>query len=241
MKGRPDVRKIALLSILLLVLLAGAAYAQQERTEIDKTRKDVPPNRLEPFPISEGVSWDVLMRFADEPSQHLGEAHKNFLEKDYTKSEINIRKAAGFVMLEESRANDQTRQELFDASSRLDRLADAVKTGSVTSANDVNAAFAQAEWALADHHEAKAEELWRAKNYLATALDLETASTNLENALKYAGLPADAETESAIKDARGIANQLARQFPLPDERIGASLATLSDKIDEVGGKLQPKK
>ena len=184
------------------------------------------------------VPEEVLIRFVDEPSHHFGIAHEHFLKKDYAQSAAEIRKGAGFVRLEMARSTEEGGKALAEAALRLEELAENVESGSVDSVDELNAVLARAEQALAFHHELKAEKSWQANNYPGAGHDLKAASMNLKNSLKYAGGKVEVETDAAIKDADNIGQKLLEGARLEDERIGAALEMLGDKIDEVGKKLE---
>lgn len=230
-----------LMIFLLAAFLACGVSAQEKKTEVEKAvPPGAPPTGLDQ-PMGQ-VPEEILIRFTDEPSHHVGLAHEHFLKKDYAKSAAEIRKAEGFVKLETARSNEESETALADAAARLEKLAAAVESGSVTSAEEVNSAFARVEHALALHHQLKAEGYWKANDYLSVGPDLKAAAANLKNSLKYAGGKVSVETEAAIKDAKEIGQKLMEGARPADERVGAAIETLGDKIDEAGAKLeQPKK
>jgi hypothetical protein len=225
----------------LVALLASGVFAQEKKTEVERiARPEVPPTGLEQRMAQ--VPEEILIRFVDEPSHHFGLAHEHFLKKDYAKSAAEIRKGAGFVKLEMARSTDEGRKALADAAIRLEKLAESIESGSVNSVDEINAALAYAEQALAFHHELKAEKSWRSNDYVGAGHDLKAASISFKNSLKYTGVKVEAETDAAIKDANEIGQKLVEGARLADERIGAAMEMLGNKIDEAGKKLeQPKK
>ena len=224
-----------------VALLAGGVCAQEKIPEVEKV---VPP----PSPPSgvdqrtAQVPVEILLRFVDEPSHHFGLAREDFLKKDYAQSAAEIRKSAGFVKLEMTRSIGEGQSVLADAAIQLEKLAGNIESGSVKSVDEIDMALARAEQALAAHHEMKAEEYWRANYYAGVGQDLKAASMSLKNSLKYSGEKVDGETDAAMKDADEIGQKLIEGTKPADERIGAALEALGDKIDDVGTKLeQPKK
>ena len=224
-----------------VALLAAGLSAQEKKTEVEKiARPEVPPTGVNQ--VMAQVPEEILLRFVDEPSHHFGLAHERFLKKDYAESAAEIRKGAGFVRLEMARSTDEGQRALADAAARLEKLAEKVESGSVNSVDEINAALARAEQELAFHHESKAEKSWQANNNMGAGHDLKAASINLKNSLKYSGEKVEVETDAAIKDANEIGQKLLEGNRLADERIGAAMEVLGDKIDEAGKKLeQPKK
>jgi hypothetical protein len=225
----------------LAAILAAGVSAQEKKPEVDRfVRPEVPPTG-----VVQGMAQvpeEILIRFVDEPSHHFGLAHERFLKKEYAQSAAEIRKGAGFVKLEMARSTGEGRKALADAAVRLEKLAETVESGSVNSVDEINAALAHAEHALAFHHELKAEKSWQANDYLGAGHDLKAASINFKNSLKYGGGKVEVETDAAIKDANEIGQKLIEGNRLADERIGAAMEALGGKIEEAGKKLeQPKK
>lgn len=225
----------------LVAILAAGVSAQEKKTEVEKAaRPEVAPTGLDQ--VMAQVPEEILLHFVDEPSHHFGLAHERFLKKDYAQSAAEIRKGAAFVKLEMARSTEEGEKALADAALRLEKLAGKVESGSVNSVDEINTVLARAEQELALHHELKAEKSWQANNYPGAGQDLKAASINLKNSLKYTGEKIEAETEAAIKDADNIGQKLLEGARLEDERIGAAMDMLGDKIDEAGTKLeQPKK
>jgi hypothetical protein len=223
------------------LLAAGASAQNDKRDEVNKfVVPKAPATGLDQ--TMPQIPEEILFRFVDEPSHHFGLAQERFLKKDYAQSAAEIRKGSGFMKLEMTRSANEGEKALADASDRLEKLADGIASGSVASVDDLNAVLARAEQALAFHHEMKAETYWQIHDIRGAGRDLEAASVNLKNSVKYAGGKIDAETEGAIKDADEIAQVLIGGTKLADERVNASFNMLSDKIDEAGSKLeQPKK
>jgi hypothetical protein len=225
----------------LVALLAAGASAQEKKNEVNRfVRPEVPSTGLDQ--VTAQVPEEILIRFVDEPSHHFGLAHDHFLKKDYAKSAAEIRKGAAFVRLEMARSEGEGGKALADAAIRLEKLAEQIEGGSVTSVDEINKTLARAEQLLAFHHELKAEKSWQANDYLGVGHDLKAASVNLKNSLKYTGEKVESETDAAIKDANNIGQKLIEGARPEDERISAALDLLGDKIDEIGTKLEkPKK
>jgi len=236
---RNTIYKLALFC--LVAILAAGVSAQEKKTEVEKiARPEIPPPVIEPRTAQ--VPEEILLRFVDEPSHHFGLAHEHFLKKDYAKSAAEIRKGEGFMRLEMARSKGEGQKALADAAIRLEKLAEAIDSGSVNSVDEIKTALARAEHTLAFHHELKAEEYWEANENLSVGRDLKAASMSLKNSLKYAGEKVEAETDAVIKDANNIGQKLIEGSRLADERVGAAIELLGDKIDEAGDKIeQPKK
>jgi hypothetical protein len=222
----------------LVAIAAAGVSAQERQSKLNKYMPTAPTKGLQQ--ITPQVSEDVLLRFVDEPSRCFDEAREDFLKKDYVNSAMQIRKGSGFMQLETARATNEGNPALSAAAARLDTLAGKVEKGSVGSIGVLDNALADAEQALANHHESKAEDYWRMNNLGMTGWDLKAASINLRNSLKFMGGKVGPSIDDAIRDAADVGQALIDGADIKDERIGASMANLSDKIDEIGTELQQK-
>lgn len=187
------------------------------------------------------VDDEILVGFVDEPDHHYGLARKAFIEKDYATASAELLKSAGFVKLEATRASGEDRRMLEDAVIRLAELADAIKGGTIASVEKLDSAYAHAELALAFHHEVKAEEFWKAENHKAAGQDLKAASMHLENSMKYAGVKAEADAKTVIKDADDLGQKLVEGTAIAADKVGKAMQDLGAKIEEWGQKTMPPK
>jgi hypothetical protein len=79
------------------------------------------------------IEEDVWLTFAAEPQEHFQNAHESFLKKDLQRAAEEIRKAAAFVKVEAGRATDDGKQSLLTSVRELDKLADEVERGTISS------------------------------------------------------------------------------------------------------------
>jgi hypothetical protein len=182
------------------------------------------------------VDEEILVGFVDEPNHHFGLARKAFAMKDYATASAELLKCAGFVKLEATRASGEDRRALEDAVIRLAELADAVKGRTIASIEKLDSAYSRAELALALHHEAKAQEFWKAENHKSAGQDLKAASMHLENSMKYAGEKTEAETKTAIQEANDLGQKLVEGTALAADKVGTAMQNLGAKIEEWGKK-----
>lgn len=188
------------------------------------------------------VDEEILVGFVDEPNHHFGLARKAFMTKDYAAASAELLKCAGFVKLEATRASGEDRRLLEDAVIRLAELADAIKGGTIASVEKLDSAYAHAELALAFHHEAKAQEFWKAENHKSAGRDLKAASMHLENSMKYAGEKTEADTKAVINDANDLGQKLVEGTAIAADKVGTAMQDLGAKIEEWGKKtMAPKK
>jgi hypothetical protein len=238
---------LALIAIIIAFFAVGAS-AQEKKAEPAKVTPDkTAQTKGAPPKVPAGkvvVDEEILIGFVDEPSRHFGLARDDFLKKDFAASADEIRKGAGYVKLEMSRAASGAEDEraLSDAVAQLAKLADDIEKGAVTSVDRLNAGFAKAEQALAFHHELKAKEYWAAEEQKKAGQDLKAASKHLENAMKYANEKVETGTEAAIQDARDIGQKLVEGTGWAADKVGKAMQDLGKKIEDAGKKMMaPKK
>jgi len=240
----------ALIAALLALLMIGACTQEKKAgTEASSPGQGTPAQEsaaaTQTPSVTPGkvlVDEEILAGFVDEPNHHFGLARKAFAAKDFATSSAELYKCAGFVKLEAMRASGEDRRMLEDAVIRLAELADAIKTGRMSAVDKLDSAYANAELALAFHHEMKAQEFWKAEDRKSAGQDLKAASMHLENSMKYAGEKAGADTKAVIDDANDLGQKLVEGTALAADKVGKGMQDLGAKIEEWGKKtLAPKK
>ncbi|MBE0617289.1 MAG: hypothetical protein IH608_05110, partial [Proteobacteria bacterium] len=134
--------------VLLLALSALALWAPGAPAE----NKALPLGQEGWVYIDEGLSSALV----DEPAHHFHGAREALLKRDPATAALELRKAAAYMKIEASRAVGAARPALHAAVAELERLASALDTGRTVKPGALNAAFARAHQALAEHHYLKA-------------------------------------------------------------------------------------
>ncbi len=85
----------------------------------------------------------------DELKEHFHKARESFLAKDARAAAAEIRKGAMLLKLEAGHAKEEAKEALTASSHELEKLAQRLEKGTVTSSQDLRRAFARADRALA--------------------------------------------------------------------------------------------
>ncbi len=187
------------------------------------------------------VEEDVLIVFADAPGEHFHKARESFLKKDINSAADEIRKGAAFMKLEAGRGTKESKEELMASVRELEKLANEVKKGTVTSAKELDHSFARAHLALARHHYLKASESWAKKEAKKVGNDLKASTTHLEHALAWSGHELEAAGLAVTKDAVVVSKKLVEGTGWMAEETGKAIEAIGKEIEKLGKKLEPAK
>jgi hypothetical protein len=187
------------------------------------------------------VQEDVLVVLADEPEHHLKLAHEHFLKKEHKEAASEIRKAAAFVKLAADNAAGEDRKGLLAAGAELDRLADGVEKGTVTSERELKEAFARADYALARHHQIKAAEANAAKEPKKAGQHLKAAADAVEDGAAWAGHELGAGGVDAIKGARLVSGKLIEGVGWVPAEVGKAITDIGKETEKLGKVIAPHK
>jgi len=180
------------------------------------------------------VEEDVLLHFVELPGEHFHKARENFLKKDTKAAAEEIRKGAAFLRLQAARATTEGKKGLVASVAELEKLANDVEKGTVTSAKTLDRTFARAHHALAKHHHLKAIE-YKAKNDVRrTGHELKAAMVHLEHGFAWSGHELEAVSVKAIKDVGLLAGKLVEGTGWVAEEVGKAIEKIGQEIDKLG-------
>ncbi len=187
------------------------------------------------------VDEDVLTHFDESPGEHFHKARQSFLKKDFKASAEEIRKGEAFLRLQAAAATEEGKKGLIASIAEIEKLANDVEKGSVTSAKTLDDTFARAHHALAKHHYLKAIE-YKAKNDTRrTGHALKAAAIHLEHGFAWAGHDLEAATVRVIKDTGLLAGKLVEETGWVAEEVGKAIDKIGLEIDKLGKVIEPKK
>jgi hypothetical protein len=143
------------------------------------------------------VPEDVLNRLIGQCERHFRHAAKRFAQGDNPGAASQIRVGSALLSLEAGRQHAEAQSALRSAADELDRLAGRVEHGDVSSRNELNAAFAHADLALAAHYRAMADEAIANKEHDNAGRWLEAAADSVDDAARWTGQkPPTAQAEA---------------------------------------------
>ena len=204
----------------------GSSIQKGSRTVAQTTNNESPPHATKGQAIVEGK-----VAPANGPEEHFRNARESFLEKNVKAAAAEIREGAAFLKLETSYATGEAREALGASVGELERLAQGVEKGTVTSTQELRRAFARADRALAEEHLQNAAESWSQKEIKKAGHELNAAANDVDLASAWAGRKLDAATAAAIKDARAVGAKLT-------EDAGWTTGEVSKELDAVGKQIE---
>ena len=187
------------------------------------------------------VKEDILNAFVDSPGEHFHKAKENFLKKDYKASAEEIRKGIAFLRLQAARANAEGKEKLDASIAELDKLADNVEKGTVTSVKTLDQDFAQAHYALAKHHYLKAVEEKSKGAGAKVGHDLKASAAHLKSGFKWTAGELEGAAAAVINDADLVAGKLIDGTGFIGKRTGDVIDKMGVEIEKLGKVLESKK
>jgi len=157
-------------------------------------------------------------------------AHDSFVKKDTKSAVSDIRKSAEFIKSIAERTVGASRETLTASTQDLEKLADGIEKGTVTSAKELDDSFASASKSLAKYYSLKANE--SIKDEKKAGKDLKAAADYLEASYKWAGTKADSGAIAAIKNARDTAKKMEKGGKLGESEASKSINGISAEIEK---------
>lgn len=183
---------------------------------------------------------DIPAAPAEGQEQHFKKARENFLKRDMKAAAAEIRKSAEFLKHEEEHATSEGKKDLLVSAHALEKTADDIEKGTVTSVNRLDHVFAKAYYALARSHYLKASESWAKRNAKEAGFSLRVSSWDMEHGLAWSGHKAEGETKAALKDARHVSEKLIKGADWVSSEVDKSIEDIGREIDKLGKEMIPK-
>jgi len=176
-----------------------------------------------------------------EPESQFQKAHESFLKKDFKTAASEIRKGAALLETEAAHATEDGKKVLMASVHELEKLADDVEKGTVTSAKDLKDAFARAYQSLANNYYLKASEDWAKKEAKDTGQALKSAAAYLEQAVTWSGHKMEAGAAEVIKGAHVVAGKLIKGAGWGAEEVSKGVKDIGREIAKLGKAIETKK
>ena len=178
-----------------------------------------------------------------EPSlieQTFQKARQDYVEKNMNSAAEQIKKGAAYMKGEAANASVKGKEALTTSAQELDKLADDVKKGAVTSKKRMEDSFARAYHALASDAHIKSTESWTKKEAAKAGAALESANRNLEKGFAWAGQKIEKSTNDAMKKSEDLALKLKKKSSVITEEVGKGLQDAGNEIERFGKRISPK-
>lgn len=194
------------------------------------------------LPVAGIVLWPA---FADQKSsasmeQNFQEAKLDYLKKNMNSAAEHINKGASYMKGEAAKASVNGKEALAASAQELEKLADDVKKGLVSSPKQIEDTFARAYLALASNDHIKATESWTQKKRDQAGEALESANRHLEKSFAWAGQKIEKGTTDAMKTSEALASQLKQKGTLIADEVGKGLQGAGKEIEKLGRKISPR-
>ena len=178
---------------------------------------------------------------SDELTQALRSAGDKFLKQDLTGGAEVLRTAAGILETDVRSARDDVAADLTTASENLRALAADADRGIAVSREKLDEASTRAYWAEARDRYTKAAQAWTEEKSDQAGKELDQAADNLERSFADSGRKMDRMSQDAVKDARSVADRIAKGADWTRTELSERIARLGKEIDRFGQSLEPKK
>jgi hypothetical protein len=172
--------------------------------------------------------------------QTFQKAKKNYLDKNINSAAQQIQKGASFMKAQAEKASDKGKEALNASAKELEKLADDVKKGTVTSVKRIEDTFARAYAALASDSHIKSTESWAKKQTEKAGDALDSANKYLERSFAWAGQKIEKGTKDTMKKSKELSQKLKKKGSVLAEDVGKGLKNAGDEIEKFGKKISPK-
>jgi hypothetical protein len=187
------------------------------------------------------LPWTAIAA-SESPSsieQTFQKAKQDYLEKNMKSASEQIQKSASFMKAEAANASDKGKAALNASAKELEKLADDVKKGTVTSVKRMEEIFARAYVALAADSHIKSTESWARKEKAKAGEALDSANQYLERGFSWAGQKIETGTNNAMKKSRELSLQLKKKGSVVAEDVGKGLKDAGNEIEKFGKRIAP--
>jgi len=193
--------------------------------------------------IVAGIMPQAAIAVSESPSsieQTFQKAKQDYLDKNLAAAAEQIRKGSAYMKAEAEKASVTGKEALAASARELNKLADDVKKGTVTSVKRIEESFARAYQALAADSHTKSMEAWTRKEAAKTGAALDSATNNLEKGFAWAGQKADTGTKEVMKKSEDLSLKLKEKGSVMAEEVGKELKDIGNEIEKFGKKISPK-
>lgn len=188
------------------------------------------------------ISWPACAGQESSSSleQTFQKAKQDYLDKNMNSASEQIRKGAALMKDQAGKASEKGKEAISASADELDKLADDVKKGLVSSPKRMEDTFARAYLALASNEHVKATESWAQKKRDQAGEALESANRHLEKSVAWAGQKIEKGTNDAMKKSEALARKLKQKGSLISEEVGRGLRDAGREIEDFGKRISPR-
>jgi len=188
------------------------------------------------------LPWTAIAASESQSSieQTFQKAKQNYLEKNMDSAAQQIQKSASYMKAEAAKASDKGKEALYKSAKELEKLADDVKKGTVTSVKRMEETFARAYVALATDSHIKSTESWAKKESAKAGDALDSANKYLKRSFAWAGQKIETKTKEAMKKSEELSLKLKEKSSVVAEDVGKRLKDAGNEIEKFSKRISPK-
>ena len=161
-------------------------------------------------------------------------AKHDYLQKDLNAAAKEIRKAAAFMKSEAEKGGAIGKEALTESYQNLEKLADEVKKGAVTTVGTLETAFARSYHALAANSAGKSTEAFTKKEVKKAGEHLDAAVKYLEQGLGWTGRQIQTGTAEVIKKSKDLSRKLKKGSKSAADEVAKGLKDMEQEIGKIG-------
>jgi hypothetical protein len=177
---------------------------------------------------------------ASPVEQFFQKAKEDYLKKNMDSAARQIRKASSYMKDESAKASAAGKEALKASIMELDKLADDVKKGTVTSVKRMDKSFARAYASLASNAHVKSTEYWAKKEREKAGDALDSAANYLERSFAWADQKVETGTKDVIKKSKDLSLKLKKKGAVMTEEVGKVLKEAGNSIQEFAKRISAK-
>jgi hypothetical protein len=185
--------------------------------------------------------WTAIAASESQSSieQTFQKAKRNYLDKNMKSASEQIQMGASYMKAKAVKASDKGKVALNASAKELEKLANDVKKGTVTSVKRMEETFARAYVALASDSHIKSTESWAKKEKEKAGDALDSATKYLERSFAWAGQKIETSTKKAMKKSKELSLKLKKKSSVVAEDVGKSLKDAGNEIEKFGKRISP--
>lgn len=170
----------------------------------------------------------------EKSSLHLQRATEALNNKDIAAAAGEIYKGISFLKIEEAAAAGPTKERLHHYINSLEDLAIEVSKGQVTAAENLDKVFAQAHYALTQHHQLQASAAMARDELKEAGFELRAAAHHLEQTLTRSGHKIEGDSAAQIKSLNELADKLVAGDKVDAKEVNQAIEKVNQELEGLG-------
>jgi hypothetical protein len=175
-----------------------------------------------------------------EPAERFAAARAALARHHRAQATAALSEAATFVRGQAAVATGATKADLAEAARDIDRIAEQVRRGKLTTPRELDAALRRADRGLARHHLERATRAWERRETEQAGREIRVAAQYTERLAQDAGRGVERATRDVIRATRTVGAKLVDGAGWTSNEVGRAFAALGREIDRLGADVAPR-